>query len=253
MPASASWGSLVRRLWNAAAVVQMYTYRIPWGGTLALKASVLRRSDLLDRWAHAFCEDTMLYSVLRRLGYRVAFVPSLMMVNREDCSVGSFYRWVRRQLLTARLYHPAWAMVVGHGLLVSLAQWTGIVSLMVAAAIGHGSAVGWLLAGMALYWGTMAGLLAAMETGIRRVLAARGEPAGRVSNPPLRASSLLRVGAAMLLTQAVYPAALLSALFLRTVEWRGVRYRVRGPRDIRMIEYERHAAGGEDKQTFQSL
>lgn len=252
MPESASWGSLVRRLWNAAAVVQMYAYRIPWGGTLALKASVLRGSDLLDRWAHAFCEDTMLYSVLRRSGHRVAFVPSLMMVNREDCSVGSFYRWVRRQLLTARLYHPAWAMVVGHGLLVSLAQWIGVVSLIVALAAGYGLAAAWLLAGMGLYWGTMAGLLAAMEAGIRRMLAARGELYGRVSNP-LQVSSLLRVGAAMLLTQAVYPAALLSALFLRTVEWRGVRYRIQGPRGIRMVEYERHAAGGEVKQTFQSL
>ena len=37
MPAEAGWAGLVRYLWNAAAVVQMYCYGIAWGGTLALK------------------------------------------------------------------------------------------------------------------------------------------------------------------------------------------------------------------------
>ena len=44
----------------------------------------------------------MLKTQLGAIGQRVAFVPSLMMVNREDCSMGVFFRWVKRQLLTAR-------------------------------------------------------------------------------------------------------------------------------------------------------
>ena len=70
MPAEATWASLVRYLWNAAAIVQMYCYGIPWGGTLALKTRVFRQSDLLDRWGQAFCEDTMLRRVLARQGMR---------------------------------------------------------------------------------------------------------------------------------------------------------------------------------------
>jgi hypothetical protein len=248
VPEVVSWGSLVRRLWNAAAVVQMYWFRIPWGGTLAMKLSVVRRSDLLERWAHALCEDTMLYSVLRRMGYQVAFVPSLMMVNREGCDLGNFYRWVRRQLLTARLYHPAWGLVVAHGLSVSLAQMMGLVALGAAAVVRDGYAVAWLAAGMGLYWGIMAGLLAAIESGVHHSTQARGESfAGpRIGNVP-------RVFGAMLLTQAVYAAALVSALFLRIVDWRGIRYRVDGSLKIQMMEYTPYVGSSESRSVSGSL
>ena len=248
MPASASWGALVRWLWNAGAVVIMYLWRIPWGGTLALKTSVLRQSDLLDRWGHAFCEDTMLYGVLRRLGYRVAFVPSLMMVNRETCTLANFYGWVRRQLLTARLYHPAWALVVAHGLGVSIAQLMGVASLGVCAVMGYGSAAAWLAVGMGVYWGTMTGLLVAVERGVRRVSAARGEPPAW-----LGVSALLRVAVAMLLTQVLYPVALVSAAFLRTVQWRGVRYRVENPGEIRLLDYRPYVDSSRCEQGLGSL
>jgi hypothetical protein len=210
--------------------------------------SVLRQSDLLDRWAHAFCEDTMLYGVLRRLGYRVAFVPSLMMVNREGCSLPGFCRWVRRQLLTVRLYHPAWSMIVWHGVAVAATQLMGIASLGTALGMGRGLPAAWLAAGMVLYWGTMAALLVALEAGIRHVLAARGEP---TSQP--KTSEFPRVIAAMLLTQAVYPVMLLSALVLRTVDWRGIRYRVEGPEEIHMVEYRPYAEGRKSERALRSL
>ena len=77
MPERVSIAAMVRYIWNAAAVVQMYSYGIAWGGTLAVKTSVLRETDLLKRWSNAFCEDTMLYAFLKKHRLRVAFVPSL--------------------------------------------------------------------------------------------------------------------------------------------------------------------------------
>jgi hypothetical protein len=248
MPACTSYAALVRWLWNAGAVVTMYWWRIPWGGTLALKMSVLRHSDLLDRWGHALCEDTMLYGVLRRLGYRVAFVPSLMMVNRETCTLANFYGWVRRQLLTVRLYHPAWVLVVAHGLGVSIAQLIGVASLGVCAAMGYGSAAGRLAVAMGVYWGTMIGLLLAVERGVGRVSAARGEPTAW-----LGVSDLPRVAVAMLLTQVLYPVALVSAAFLRTVQWRGVRYRVEGPGRIHLLDYRPYVDRSRCERRLRSL
>jgi hypothetical protein len=45
-----------------------------------------------------------------------------------------------------------------------------------------------------------------------------------------------RIPAAILMTQAIYPASLLCAIFLRNVEWRGVRYRVDGAWQVRLLE-----------------
>ncbi len=247
-PAAASWGGLIRRLWNAAAVVHMWMFRIPWGGTLALKLSVVRQSDLLERWAHALCEDTMLYQALRRRGYRVAFVPSLMMVNREQCGTGDFFRWVRRQLLTTRLYHPAWGAIVAHGAGISAALATGFVLLAAAAIAREVRAAAWLTAGMASYWIIMAALLTTIETGVRRNMQARGEPLAN-----MRFADWPRTFIAMLLTQMVYTAALASTLFLRVVDWRGIRYRVGGPWNIRLLEYKPCARAEGSPSSLQSL
>lgn len=248
MPAVLSWGSLVRWLWNVAASVQMFWYRIPWGGTLAVKLSVFREAGLADRWSRAFCEDTMLYGQLRRAGYRVAFAPTLMMVNRENVSLRGCYRWVARQLLTARLYHPAWWLVVGHGIGIAAAQLACLGLLGAACVLGDRLAAAWLIAALSLYWLAMAGLTATLERSVRRITAARGEPTDW-----LRRSALFRVAAALLLTQGLYTGALLAALAARVVQWRGVRYRIDAPWRIRLIEYQPYLEEREPVQTAESL
>jgi glycosyltransferase involved in cell wall biosynthesis len=229
MPAEAGWASLVRYLWNSAAVVQMFCYGIAWGGTLALRSRVFRESDLLERWGRAFCEDTMLHSVLARQGLRVAFVPSLMMVNREECRLGGFFFWLRRQLLAARLYHPAWPAVAVHGIGMPLLLAVAAGLLAVALAAGAWRAAAWVAAGLVLYQALLPVALAVLEFGVRRLVAARGEPTAW-----LRPGVVARIPLAILLTQAIYPASLFCAVFLRDVEWRGVRYRVDGSWRIRL-------------------
>jgi len=49
MPSRSSVGAVERYLWNAAAVVQMFCYSVPWGGTLAIKREVFRKCNLLER------------------------------------------------------------------------------------------------------------------------------------------------------------------------------------------------------------
>lgn len=232
-PATANWGSLVRYLWNAAAVVQMYWYQIAWGGTLAVKTKVIREAGLLQSWQNSLCEDTMLYSKLRSKGYRLRFVPSLMMVNRESCDVRSFTRWVTRQLLTARLYHPGWIAVVGHALLTTVVPI--LAAIWAAWQFGHGAIgeTGACLLCLGIYQLLLFPLIAWMERCMRVLARRRGESLGEW-NPGL----LLKLWAAVLLTQAVYSRAILQALLLRRIEWRGVEYRIGGPWKIEMIAYQ---------------
>ncbi len=135
MPERLSLGSLVRYSWNAAAVVIMYWCRIAWGGTLAIRRSVIDRADLLTRWQNAFCEDTMLFDTLRAHGLRQVFVPSLMMVNRENCTLRGVSAWITRQLLNSRLYHPGWLLTVMHCFATVLAPLLAFISLIAAMAL----------------------------------------------------------------------------------------------------------------------
>ena len=232
MPKRISMGSLVRYVWNAAAVVQMHSYHIAWGGTLAVKTKVLRETDLLDKWSNAFCEDTMLFAFLRKQGLRVEFVPSLMMVNRESCDLGGFYLWVRRQMLTAKLYHPAWLAVVGHGVVTTIVPVLTLILLLWTWVTGDISSAIRLAMALGSYQVAIMLVLLPMEYSVRRIASARGQPTRWVT-----AIAMLLYVFAVPLTQLVYAAALRSTCRLRSVDWRGIHYEIGGPWKIRRREY----------------
>ncbi len=99
MPRYGDWGSVVRYLWNAAAVVPMWLCSIPWAGTFAIRTKVLRDCGLLKKWSLVMAEDAPAKQALEDQGLRLRFVPSLMMVNREDCTLAFGLDFIKRQPL----------------------------------------------------------------------------------------------------------------------------------------------------------
>ncbi len=243
MPPQADAGSMVRYLWNSAAVPQMYLYQIAWGGTLAIKVDAVLKSNLVHCWQHAFAEDTMTASQLKKGGYRVGFVPSLMMVNRETCDIGGFFNWVQRQLLLARLYHPRFDMVAVHGILTAFVPLTTLVLGCVCLAVGKWWPAGVLLGSVAFYQVALLPMLALLEWSVRRVVAHRREPTHWMTT-----STILRLFPMLMLTQVIYTSALFSVFVLRKVDWRGVRYWIKGPWDIRLEAYVPYKQVLEQKQ-----
>ena len=232
MPERCSQGAMIRYVWNAAAVVQMYWYSIAWGGTLAIKLDSIRKAGLIDRWSRSLCEDTMLRQQLGSIGQKVAFVPSLMMVNREDCSVRSFVPWVRRQLLTAKLYHPIWLAVAAHGIssaMVLLWGWLFCLTLLIR---GELAMAGQVWFAMLAFQTCLTLMIPWIESSVARMLRLRGE-----ETDWQRDLSWLRFYWSVSATQWVYTWALLSCLFVKAVDWRGIRYNIAGSWNIKMLQY----------------
>ena len=233
MPDSPTLGALTRHLWNAAAIVQMYVYKIAWGGTLAIKLDSIRRADLLASWCKALCEDTMTHEQLAMIGQRLVFVPSLMMVNREDVSLARLTPWIGRQLLTTRLYHPHWSLVLLHGILSALLPLSCLLTSMWFAWQGN-----WLLAvatlgSLLLYQVALMSLLPWIARPIESILQARGESTNWQSQV-----TWFEMFWGTLVTQWIYTQALISCQFTRQVQWRGIDYRVDGRWQIRMLGYK---------------
>jgi cellulose synthase/poly-beta-1,6-N-acetylglucosamine synthase-like glycosyltransferase len=101
------WGSEIRRIWNAAAIVQMYLYRIPWGGALALRRTAIEQANLISVWSRTLCEDTVVQRALAKIGLQVAWIPRLALISHEEARPAAAANWIVRQLITAKLYHPA--------------------------------------------------------------------------------------------------------------------------------------------------
>lgn len=225
-PPDGGLGSWTRAGWNAGALVQMVCFGIPWGGTLAVDSALLASTRLREKWAAAFCEDTLLTATLAGTGWHVAFVPSLIAVNREEVSLAALRPWITRQLLTARLYHPAWPVVAVFGLSAPVAVVATAVALGLAAARGDAAALGGLAASLVAFLASLPALFLWIERSVRKA----------VPGPwAATAATLVDAIRGTFTAQAVYGGAILEALTLTSTCWRGVTYAIGGPWDIRVV------------------
>ena len=221
LSAAASGASTVRAIWNGGALVLMTLLQIPWGGSLAIHRPLIEASGWRELLATSLCEDTALPSPLARSGWSYQFRPELLaLAGDDDVALRPLRRWISRQLLCARLHHPAWHLVLLHGLGTWLLLLLTLAALALSLLLGQTAAAGLLLTALVIYELGCVGLLLLIEAVARRCLLALGTTAPR--HRPLALLGWLP------LAQWVYGLATLRAALARHVEWRGIHYRVRG-------------------------
>ncbi len=223
-PEEGRLGSLVRYLWNAAAVVPMWIFRIPWGGTLAVRREIFEQTDLVEKLGLAAVDDALMRSAVESLDKQIVFAPRLMMTNREECSSGFALEFITRQMLWTRLYHPRWFPVVLHAALSTALLLGCVLLFFYGIATGNWQAVAWLLAGVCGYQLTMAGLLGLLERGMQCIAQGRKEAAYRPS-----LMHWMKVFVAIPITQLIYAVAIIRCCTLHKISWRGIEYQISAP------------------------
>ncbi|TVP63819.1 MAG: glycosyltransferase family 2 protein [Nodularia sp. (in: Bacteria)] len=232
VPTGSHWGSIVRYLWNVSAVVQMYLYGIPWGGTLAVKTEVLHQTGLLDQWGKAFCEDTMMRHILGKHKIQIKFVPSLMMLNQEECNLSDLSSWMQRQLLFCRLYHPHWLAVAGNAILTILFPTVLSVLFVVALLSGEWYAAAISLSCYSSYVVALLLIVLFLEQAVQLVIRSDHQPTKQ-----LTITAIFQMLIGIPLTQWVYGLVFLSSLWMSEVKWRGITYQFKNAWKIRLVEY----------------
>ncbi|MBV9969827.1 MAG: hypothetical protein JO228_07580, partial [Xanthobacteraceae bacterium] len=217
-----------------------FVYRIPWGGSFAIRRSAVESTGLLEHWTHCLGEDTSAYGPLRSAGLRLAFVPAATQVNSEATDLGNAYAFMLRQVLSARLHHVFWPLIFSTNLativsylmscLLALLGIIGAVLSMFGVTAGL-----WKLTAFAIIpalYGV--GLLLALVIGDRLVRRS-------VSAPPPPWGWKVLVAAAIAAASSGY--AMLAAPFARTIEWRGLTYDIEGRDRIRLRSYRAYQGG----------
>jgi glycosyl transferase family 21 len=245
LPQSDKWGTLVRYVQNASALVVMYLLNLLWGGSLAIKRSIFANPLFLHRLRHVCCEDQAIHEALRANHERVFFTPAVLMVNREECTLPWGFRFMRRQLAWMCLSHQRWHELVVHAGLLAVVGLLTPVAGGVALALRQWMSLGWLLAGVGAFFAV--NLFTLWRTHVvvmQRVQTEQGD----VGHLPLWLLPKLFV--AMPMTLYVHLAAVFSACWLRQVEWRGIRYTVVSPRSIKLVAYQpyQQAAGAQQEK-----
>ena len=217
-PASA--GSIVRSLWYAGALFFSMLFNNPWAGAYAMRARDIRQTGLIDVWRRSAVDDGAIKSLLAKHDLCCCSLPSMMMVNRESCTLRYTTAWMKRILTWSRIHEPGfwltafqmsfattlivaifstllWSLLIGNMVLL----WMSAISIVVS---------GWL---SVLAWRT-----------VRQSVVENSEAAtdlGKVSWQRMLAALLL-VGIA----QAAYTIACVGAIFSKKVRWRGVEYQI---------------------------
>ena len=229
-PPDARPGSWVRSLWNIGAIPQMVFFGIPWGGSLAIRKDLIQEADLSDRWSRMVFEDADLNSVLKEQGRRLAVVPRATLVNREATGLRDAVRYIRRQMLNARMYHPLWWRMFAYGVASSLLP--ALLVVLVIVSVTHGDERSLQFAGFALVVHAVGMAMTAVRV---KQIVSRPLLDRRLPVPSRLAPGLCYA----LLTQIVYLACLLLVIRQRTIDWRGIRYCWQNdPFDIRMQAYQ---------------
>lgn len=239
---ASGWGSEIRRIWNAAAIIQMYLYRIPWGGALALRRTSIEQANLISVWTRTLCEDTVVQSALAKIDLQVAWIPRLALVSHEEARPGAAANWIVRQLITAKLYHPAWPLVAGHSLLVGSTTLLSILGIALTGLAGQGSACLLITSCFAIAQLSNLGLLAWIEETTVPAPERQREVLETARQLPRQ---LLLVTA----TQLVHSWAALKAMFAQEITWRGIRYRLKNS-SVALLDYEPYDQSHDPKQSI---
>ena len=240
-PREDGWGTLARYVFLGLIYPQHFLYRIPWGGSLAIRRSAIESTGLLEHWNRCLCEDTSAYGRLRSAGLRLAFVPAATQVNSEPIDLDGVHTFIFRQIVCARLHHVFWPLIlaVNVATIVSFAisSVLALVGLVGVALTVFGVATGlWKLTAFAIVPALYCvGLLLALAVGDRLVRRA-------VSAPPPPSGPKVVAAAAIAAASSGY--AMLVAPFARAIEWRGLTYDIAGRDRIRMRSYRPYHAAG---------
>jgi glycosyltransferase involved in cell wall biosynthesis len=232
LPPAPTPGSLVRYLWNSAAVVTMWWFQIPWSGGLALRIGDLHRSGLPEKWGVGLSDDVPSAQAMHDIGLKLKFVPELFIMHRDGIGLGGALRFIRRQMLWARLYHRGWPLVALRSACDVLALLAPLVIFLLELLCGHTLMAGAAALAFLIYVLGQAGLLLIIERAVALAQLPGNSQWGKFAGlPPLT------IIAAIPLTNLVFSVALVACMFDKSVEWRGIVYRFNGPWQVRMVEY----------------
>jgi len=161
-PQPASFPTLLRSVWNAAALELLAGdgARFAWGGAMAIRKETFFEIGVPGAWKNAVSDDYALSTAVRRAGLRIAYAPGALVPSRDRLPAWGFLAWARRQMLLTRFYDPAlwWLGMAAHTVYCG-----GMAASLAAAVAGYRPAV----------WALAAQLLPGMWKGRNRAVHAR--------------------------------------------------------------------------------
>lgn len=230
-------GSLLRSTWNAGALVPTIFFTNPWAGSFAMRFQDIIDSSLEEIWAQSIVDDGPIKQAINDFGMRVEFAPSLIMVNREPCSIGFTNRWVTRMLTWSRLYESTFYLTIIHALFSNCVMMANFAVLLLA--VLSGSLNAGLVAATALI---ASGWMCAKSYELTRQCVVKSCELRGQTLAPLQQQRFWGVVLAAAMTHLIYGFSCAQAIFVREIKWREITYELTSHNRVKRLDYAPYAS-----------
>lgn len=230
-------GSIIRSLWNAAAILVTYLFKHTWAGSCAMRLSDIRESGLIDRWRKTIVDDGPIDGAMRKLSIKTVFIGDLITVNREECDVPFSIKYNSRMLTWSRIYEWGFVVTLLHMLFTVAMVLTALTMSGIELANGNFGIAGMLLSGL-LSIQLLLFVAYLLTEATMRVI--NQEIADQITPMTLsRAAKFIMLIPAALV---VYSISAIKATFAKKVEWRNATYEIGHKFEVRLLDDQPFAA-----------
>ena len=232
-PASAGLGAWLRGVWNGGAAILSIYFANPWAGSFAMRRSDLLASGLVERWQQSMVDDGPIGTAMNSIDKKIHFAPSLVMVNRENCTLGYTLRWAARMLTWSRRNESTFWITIVHAVFSNFVMLANFVILVAGLA-------GWLP--LAVIWISLAALVFAGIACAAAFTVARscvGESLRLRSQTltPLTGRHWFWAFACAAPAHLMFGWGCVMALVTKKIAWRGIDYRLGPKGEIERLNY----------------
>ncbi len=212
-----TFASELRSVWNASIASSLgpnTQSNFCWGGSMTIRRDTFQRLNIRERWNGTLSDDFTVTRVMNEAGLEIKFVPQALTASIESCTFRELAEFTTRQMKISRVYSPKlWVMsFIGSGLFCGVLSAAFLITVL---SSSNTLAV----------WVSIATMLAVTVLSVGKAWM-RLKAVKLVM--PQRADALRRQSFTQwtlwLLTPAIFFLNCTSALFSRTINWRGTRY-----------------------------
>jgi cellulose synthase/poly-beta-1,6-N-acetylglucosamine synthase-like glycosyltransferase len=194
-----------------------------WGGSMAIRVDVFRRLGLDKIWPKTLSDDLSLSFSVKKAGMKVAFVPACLVASYEYTTWPKLFEFGRRQFLITRISAPGtWWFGLCSSLYSVLGLWgTAALAIYVAtkSQIDNRHLAIFILVPILFFTGQF------IRAVLRQIMA---DKLLKYDLPKMKTARPVDI-LFFWLWSLLLLFFIISSAFGRTIQWRGIRYKLLGP------------------------
>ncbi|MGI8467783.1 MAG: glycosyltransferase family 2 protein [Pyrinomonadaceae bacterium] len=223
-----SFASEMRGAWNASiasALGANLKSNFCWGGSMAMRRETFEKLEMREKLKGVLSDDFTVTRALKKVGLSIYFVPQALTASVENCSLKELFEFTTRQMKITRVYAPhLWKHAFLGSFLFNLVFVWGILILI----SGSTNSILFWFSTVALF------LISAFSVGKSYLRLKAVKLVLRDYENELK-KQFWTQNTLWIFAPAIYLYNCACAFFSNEIRWRGIRYKLKSPRETILL------------------